>query len=107
MKYKNYGLGSAGIINSFMNLIAESGIMGIVITTILIYKLLITAIKSKSSLKMALAMFIIVYQFMGTYFTNPLCWIIYGLIFSDNEELRGNIKLGTRKENDKKKGEYD
>lgn len=87
-KYAIYGLESEGIINSFMNLIAESGVLGIFLVINLIITLLRKIIKDKSSLKFALFVFIIVYQFMGTYFSNPLCWIIYGYILSSENIKR-------------------
>lgn len=95
-KYNNYGLGRQGIINSFMNFIAEGGYIGIIISVYLIYKIFKSAITSKSPLKIGLAVFIVAYQFMGTYFTNPLCWIIYGVILYKRDDSKEN----DNKEND-------
>ncbi len=82
-RYKELGLQEEGIINSYLNLISESGIFGIIIISIIIVQLIKKSIKDKSAVKLSLSAFIILYQFMGTYFTNPLCWIIYGIILSD------------------------
>ncbi len=82
-KYGYLGLEKEGVINSYMNLIAEGGIFGIVLSAIVIASILKKSVEDNSSIKIALSVFIIIYQFMGTYFTNPLCWIIYGIILSD------------------------
>lgn len=82
-KYAYLGLEKEGVINSYMNLIAEGGIFGLVLSAIVIASVLKKAVEEESSIKIALSVFIIIYQFMGTYFTNPLCWIIYGIILSD------------------------
>lgn len=82
-KYGYLGLEKEGVINSYMNLIAEGGIFGIVLSAIVIASILKKSVEDGSSIKIALSVFIIIYQFMGTYFTNPLCWIIYGIILSD------------------------
>ncbi len=82
-KYAYLGLEREGVINSYMNLIAEGGIFGIVLSAIVMASIIKKSIEDQSSIKIALSVFIIIYQFMGTYFTNPLCWIIYGIILSD------------------------
>lgn len=84
-KYYSIGLREQGIINSYMNFIAESGILGIGIITYLIYYLLKTALKQKDILKIGLITFIVIYQFCGSHFTNPICWIIYGMILSEDQ----------------------
>ena len=82
-KYGYLGLEKEGVINSYMNLIAEGGIFGIILSSVVIASILKKSVEEGSSIKIALSVFIIIYQFMGTYFTNPLCWIIYGIILSD------------------------
>lgn len=91
-KYGYLGLEKEGVINSYMNLIAEGGIFGIVLSAIVIAAILKKSIEEQSSIKIALAVFIIIYQFTGTYFTNPLCWIIYGIILSDFDFKRKEEK---------------
>ena len=97
-KYKDLGLGSAGIINSFMNFIAEGGVIALVIVIYIIIVFGKISFKQKSSLKIGLYLFIILFQLMGTYFTNPLCWLIYAFIYgykdnyNFNESRKGKIK---------------
>ena len=76
-KYANLGLAREGIINSYFNLVSESGIFGIIIIGTIIFNLFKKSFKEKSTIKIALS------TFMGTYFTNPLCWIVYGIVLSD------------------------
>ena len=103
LKYKKLGLGSAGIINSFMNFIAEGGIFALIIVIYIIYFFGKIVFKEKAFLKMGLFLFIIMFQFMGTYFTNPLCWMIYAFIYGyiddsnnncsdDKKEIKSTIK---------------
>ena len=91
-KYSSYGLVSAGIINSFMNFISEGGVLSICLVGYIIYKILSHSIRSKDPTKIGLAAFIILYQFMGTYFTNPLCWICYAYILHDNKKEQKDTK---------------
>lgn len=84
-KYHKIGLESDGIINSYMNIIGEGGILGIAMVGTIIYKLLKKSFKDKDAVKLALSLFIIVYQLCGSHFTNPICWIIYGIILSDRK----------------------
>lgn len=88
-KYEHLKLEDAGIINSFLNFIAEGGILALVVVGVLIYNLIKKSFitNKKVNEKIPLAVFLIIYQFMGTYFTNPLCWILYGLIFSEEDKV--------------------
>ncbi len=81
-KYNVYGMNSAGIINSFMNLVAESGLFGIAMICLICYMLIRASIKARDPVRFGLSIFVIIYQFGGTYFTNPLYWIIYGYILA-------------------------
>lgn len=105
-KYRQYGMNEAGIINSFMNFIAESGIVGITLIFVLGVVLIRTCIRSRRPDKYGLLVFLFIYQFMGTYFTNPLLWVLYGFILApatheliDIEEL----KKAKRNRNGKKR----
>jgi len=98
-KYQAHRLNSAGIINSYMNFIAESGILGIVLLFALIYILVKTCVYAKQPIAWGLTTFLIIYQFMGTYFTNPLIWILYGYIFAQrNAKHHINNALGNRRQ---------
>lgn len=83
--YSQYGL-IKYIANSFMYFITEGGIFALLYLIIFIGKLIIDIISQKSILKFGLLMFIIIYQVAGGYMTNPLIWLIYGIIGS--KELR-------------------
>ena len=96
-KYKDLGLERAGIVSSYMNVISESGILGIIIVSTIMAAILKKSFEEKSSIKIALSVFIIVYQFVGTHFTNPLCWVIYGIILS-NLDFKDILKNDCNKE---------
>ena len=89
LKYSDLGLVDVGITASYFNAIAEFGIFAIMMIVILNILMVKSLIKDFSYVKLGLYIFIILYQFMGTFFTNPLCWIIYGFILSQKD----NIKL--------------
>ena len=100
LKYRVVGLGSAGIINSFMNFIAEGGFLAFILVIYIIYFFGKIVFKEKTFVKMGLYFFIIIFQFMGTYFTNPLCWIVYAFIYGYIDNINNNcsnIKPETKK----------
>ncbi len=74
------------IVNSFIYFWIETGVFGITITMILFYHLLSACIRDKSVLKWGLFVFLIVYQLVGSHFTSPLNWALYGLILSNFHE---------------------
>ena len=77
--YGGYGLVEV-ISNSFMYAIAEGGIAMIVLL-LLFHMLLLSRIRAgEGMLKYSLFIFIFIYQIAGGYFTNPVNWVIYGLI---------------------------
>ena len=81
LNYGNYGL--IGVIsNSFMYFITEGGICAIVYLFFIIGYLIKNVHKNKSILKIGLFVFIITTQIPGGYFTDPMNWIIYGIICS-------------------------
>jgi hypothetical protein len=72
------------IANSFMYFITEGGIFAIVYLIGFHIFLLKKINKENIMLKLPLLVFIVFYQIGGGYFTNPLNWIIYGVIAWDN-----------------------
>ena len=97
-KYHNYGLNSAGIINSFMNLIAESGVVGIMLICILIYILVVSCIYLRQPIAWGVTVFLLTYQFMGTYFTNPLLWVLYGFVLTCGVNTKNAKRSPVKKE---------
>lgn len=87
-KYYSIGLREQGIINSYINFIGETGILGILLVAYLIYSLIRTSLKQRDILKLGLTIFIITYQFFGSHFTNSICWIIYGIILSKESLIK-------------------
>lgn len=83
--------------NSFLRLVAEGGIFGIVIIALLIIGLLYVSFKYGKIIDKSLCIYVIVYQFAGGYFTDPTNFLIYGLIIGNcikNEiEINGSAKL--------------
>ncbi len=80
-KFSAYGLVDV-ISNSFMYFIAEGGIICL-IALILFITLLINKIKFTSiTFQLPMLLFILLYQIGGGYFTNPINWIIYGVIWT-------------------------
>lgn len=77
--YWTYGLVEV-ISNSFMYFIAEGGFVAILFLIILIWKLVSSIKKGEGILKYGLLIFILSYQIAGGYFTNPINWIVYGII---------------------------
>ncbi|MFC7678323.1 O-antigen ligase family protein [Paenibacillus sp. GCM10028914] len=77
--YYSYGLVEV-ISNSFMYFIAEGGIPALILLVCLLISILYRVAPSERILKYSLFVFIMSYQIAGGYFTNPVNWIIYGLI---------------------------
>jgi hypothetical protein len=80
-KYYDQGLRTS-LANSFLAFIAEAGAIGVAILTYLIYRLYRAAFRTKSYLLFGIVTFIVVYQFTGGYFSNPLVWAIYGAVLA-------------------------
>ena len=79
--FKSTGM-TAVVAASFPYFIAESGVFGIAYIVILILFLLINVLFKKNMLLANLLLFSFLYQIYGGYFTNPVNWIVYGLIIS-------------------------
>lgn len=75
--------------NSFMYFFSEGGIIAIIFVVIFFVSLFFRVIKNSNSynvkcIRFTLLFFIIISQVAGGYFTNPLFWLIYGLIGSNS-----------------------
>ena len=74
--------------NSFLYFATENGFLGILY---IIYLISMCAYGCKkgnnTSLRIALFVFVIMSQIAGGYFTDPLLWIIYGMICSKNKKI--------------------
>lgn len=77
--FYSYGLVEV-ISNSFMYFIAEGGIPALILLVCLFISILYRVAPHERILKYSLFVFIMSYQIAGGYFTNPVNWIIYGLI---------------------------
>ncbi|MED5015719.1 hypothetical protein P9847_00190 [Paenibacillus chibensis] len=76
-----YSQGLIGVIaNSFMYVTAEGGAGAIVLLLAFHAMLFLRIQKHERVLKAGLLVFILAYQIAGGYFTNPVNWIVYGLI---------------------------
>ncbi|WP_291633841.1 hypothetical protein [Clostridium sp.] len=95
--FKSTGM-TAVVAASFPYFIAEGGVFGIVYLLLLLMILLINVLFKKNMLLANLLLFSFLYQIYGGYFTNPVNWIIYGLILSrwtpEKIELENNKEKG-------------
>lgn len=81
---KGLGIGAAiDTLNSFVRVMTEGGIVGIVLVAALIFTLLALVILHGGILDAALFTFVILYQFVAGQFTNPVFWFVYGWIIAD------------------------
>jgi len=79
--FKSTGM-TAVVAASYPYFIAEGGVFGIVYLVLLLTLLAINVGFKKNMLLANLMLFSFLYQIYGGYFTNPVNWIIYGLILS-------------------------
>lgn len=92
-RYYDIGLRTT-LANSFLAFITEAGAIGLIIVVYLIYRLYLAAFRSKSYLAFGLVTFIILYQFFGGFFSNPLTWAIYGVVLAlEDMHKKGAIKV--------------
>lgn len=68
--------------NSYLDFLGSTGVWAIPYL-VLIYRMFIRKMENDKVLKVALLLYLIVYQIPGGYFTDPIIWIIYGYIMSD------------------------
>ncbi|MGH4052356.1 MAG: hypothetical protein ACREVX_13680 [Clostridium sp.] len=73
---------TAVVAASFPYFIAEGGVFGILYLVLLIVFLTINVLFKRNMLLANLFLFSFLYQIYGGYFTNPINWIIYGMILS-------------------------
>ena len=97
--FKSTGM-TAVVAASYPYFIAESGVFGIVYTVLLLTLLIINVCLKKNMLLANLLLFSFLYQIYGGYFTNPVNWIIYGLILSrwSPKQIELESNLDVRKE---------
>lgn len=88
--YSKYGMVEI-ISNSFMYFFAEGGILAILYLGLFLVYSIVYINKKKSFIRYGLFLFIILYQITGGYFTNPVNWIIYGIILSETK-FENNFK---------------
>jgi hypothetical protein len=88
-RYYSIGLRTT-LANSFLAFIAEAGVIGLIIVVYLICKLYMSAFRSNSYLAIGLVTFVVLYQFTGGHFSNPLIWTIYGVVFAIEDMSRRN-----------------
>ncbi|MBU3179834.1 hypothetical protein [Clostridium psychrophilum] len=93
---------TAVVAASYPYFIAEGGVFGIVYIVLLLTLLTVNVGIKRNMLLANLLLFSFLYQIYGGYFTNPVNWIIYGLILSrwtpDQIELEDKMDLDIRKE---------
>ncbi|WP_330601618.1 glycosyltransferase family 4 protein [Butyrivibrio sp.] len=69
--------------NSFLRIIAEGGIFGILLVLICVFGLGFFCFKHGNNIDKALFIYITIYQMTGGYFTDPTNFFIYGWILGD------------------------
>lgn len=77
--YAGFGLVDV-ISNSFMYAMAEGGWLMLLLLAVFFLSLILPVRPEEKILKYALLFFIVSYQIAGGYFTNPVNWIVYGII---------------------------
>lgn len=83
-QYQDFKLAQM-VVNSYIYFWIETGILGIIYWLILIFYISKKCIKSKSIIKIGLFTYILLFQFVGSHFTNGLIWLIYGFIISSED----------------------
>lgn len=88
LMYIRYGFAKV-LANAYLYFLVEGGIFAFAILFVLFKNLIQACWKSTSIIKWGLLTFLLVYQFFGSYFTNPMVWIVYGIllsVFDENKE---------------------
>ena len=78
---------SAGITSALACFIAEGGILSVSIIIILIKNMFNIIIETKSFAKFSILIFILLYQLIGGYMTDPFYWLIYGFILNKDMSI--------------------
>lgn len=94
-QYSDKGLVTP-LVNSYLAFIAEAGLVGVLIVMYLIIVSYRAAFRSRSAFVFGLVTFIVVYQFTGSHFANPLIWSLYGVALA----IEDSAKLKNRKRKD-------
>lgn len=68
--------------NSIMYFIAEFGVIGIIALLYLNYKLFKIVVRTKKLYLVMPWIYVMVFQIIGGYYTNPFFWLTYGIILS-------------------------
>lgn len=85
--YSIYGLVDV-IANSFMYFISEGGVFAIIYLLIFHIYVFKNLDREYLLLKLPLLLFIVLYQIAGGYFTNPMNWIVYGVVCANLKEYK-------------------
>ncbi|MGH4118110.1 hypothetical protein [Clostridium sp.] len=90
---------TAVVAASFPYFIAEGGVFAILYSVLLLFFLIVNVIFKRNMLLTSLLIFMILYQIYGGYFTNPVNWIVYGLILSrwTPEKIQEENNIDVRK----------
>lgn len=88
-RYSDLGLSQMPV-NSFIYFWIETGVVGIIIWIVSLFLLTRKVFEENDSLKKALFLFVVLYQFVGSHYTNGLIWMIYGFILSPMK-VKGNF----------------
>lgn len=85
LMYQKFGFAKV-LANAFLYFLVEGGYFAMVFLYKLIKKLIKTCLSSPSITKWGLLSFLLIFQIVGSHFTNPLIWVVYGIILSDFDE---------------------
>ena len=91
-----YGLQATGLYYVFPNslpyFVAEAGIFAIILIIVFFAALVWQCLKKKDTLSLIMLIYIIVYQVPGGYFTNPINYLMYGLVIARLKMLSAKAK---------------
>lgn len=71
------------IINAYLHLMIEGGVLGAVFVSFIVFLLFARCLLYGGALSFGLLIYITVFQFAGGRFDDPVVWIVYGLIISE------------------------
>lgn len=90
--------GYKAIPNSFLRIICEGGVIGILLVGMIVVGLFYYSFKYGNAISKALCVYIITYQFVGGYFLDPINFFVYGWIMGDclrsKYEIEGRCRIG-------------
>ena len=76
------------VVSSFFGFITEAGLLGVAVVVRIISRLIYRGFASRSAMFASLVVFLVLYQFFGSHFTNPLVWALYGYIIAASLQKR-------------------